>query len=60
MLADPERDVLILPLTCMSATAALDRRRQARPAAGYPFVRLASAVDGLQRPSVPNTCQSFG
>jgi hypothetical protein len=47
MLADPEPDVFILPLTCTSTATTVGRRRQVRAAAGHPPVRLAPAVDGF-------------
>ena len=52
MVADPATDVVILQLTCEGSR---------RPSAGWRVqprspVRLAPAVGGPQRVSVPNTC----
>ena len=59
MVAHPAPDVLILPVTC-TPDAAGDPRWRAGGTPGFTSrVRLAPAVDGSQRPSVPNTCQSF-
>jgi hypothetical protein len=55
MVAQPGPELHILALTC-ELTAAT---RRLRGPGARPGVRLATDVDGSQRPFVPNTCPSF-
>jgi hypothetical protein len=59
IVAQPRADKPIPPVTCTSELPQTPRLQAAGRPRLHVGVRLTPAVGGSQRPSVPNTCQSF-